>query len=45
VTSVADLDRLARRAGEHRCFLVEVCPDCRWNHLLTSYLLEPSRSA
>jgi hypothetical protein len=45
VASVAELERLARRSGEHRCFLVEVCPDCRWNHLLSSYVLEPSRSA
>ena len=40
---------LAELAGAHPDFtvyLVEVCAECRWNHLLTSYVLgtgEPAR--
>ena len=25
--------------GEFRVCIVEVCPDCRWNHMTTSFLL------
>jgi hypothetical protein len=45
VTSRAELRRLADRAGEHRCYVVEVCTDCRWNHLLSSYVLSEEQSA
>jgi hypothetical protein len=45
VTSKGELRRLADRSGEHRCFVVEVCPSCRWNHLLSTYLLGAERSA
>ena len=34
-----DLPALARRYGEFRVYDVEVCPQCRWNHLLQSYVL------
>jgi hypothetical protein len=27
------------RCGELRVFVVEVCPDCAWHHLVESYLL------
>ena len=33
------LDDLARRTGEFRVYTVEVCTECRWNHLITSYSL------
>lgn len=45
VTSRAELARLAQRAGEHRCYLVEVCPSCRWNHLLSTHLLGAGQGA
>lgn len=45
VTSDLELRRLARRAGEHRCYVVEVCPECRWNHLRSSMPLGVERSA
>ena len=45
VTSAKEMQQLAERAGEHRCYLVEVCIGCRWNHLLSSYLLGPRKSA
>lgn len=33
------LDDLARSTGEFRVYVVEVCTECRWNHLVTSYTL------
>ncbi|MFN8049852.1 MAG: DUF5318 family protein [Acidimicrobiales bacterium] len=45
ITSNKELQRLAEKAGEYRCYLVEVCIGCRWNHLLSSYLLGPRKSA
>lgn len=42
VSSRNELRRLAERAGEHRCYEVEVCPRCRWNHLRETYPLERS---
>ena len=37
----AEIAKLARRKGRFTCYEVEVCPDCRWNHLLRSYVLKP----
>jgi hypothetical protein len=45
VTSKGELRRLADRSGDHRCYVVEVCTACRWNHLLSSYLLAAEQSA
>ncbi len=45
ISSEAELRRLADRAGDHRCYLVEVCTACRWNHLLSTFLLRSRRSA
>ena len=36
-SSAAELDKLCRRPGEVACYVVEVCPECRWNHLIRSY--------
>ena len=36
--NAAELSRLTRRAGQAACYVVEVCPDCRWNHLTRTYL-------
>jgi Family of unknown function (DUF5318) len=36
-TSAAELARLTRRADEVVCYVVEVCPDCAWNHLARMY--------
>jgi len=33
----AELARLCRRADEVACYVVEVCPECRWNHLVRMY--------
>ena len=32
------LDELAGRHEQFTCYVVEVCVDCAWNHLLRSYL-------
>ena len=37
VTSTAELFKLARRARELACYVVEVCPECAWNHLARSF--------
>jgi hypothetical protein len=34
LTSPAELLALGRRAASLRCYVVEVCPECSWNHLL-----------
>lgn len=41
VSSARELKRLGERSGSHRCYVVEVCVGCRWNHLLRSFLLRP----
>ncbi len=33
VASSAELAKLARRARDLSCYVVEVCPSCWWNHL------------
>jgi RNA polymerase subunit RPABC4/transcription elongation factor Spt4 len=35
--TVAELEKLCRRKEELVCYAVEVCPECRWNHLTRSY--------
>ena len=45
ITSAKELQRLGERPGDYRCYLVEVCIGCRWNHLLSSYLLGPRKTA
>jgi hypothetical protein len=32
-----ELARLTRRAGEVACYVVEVCPECSWNHLVRTF--------
>jgi len=34
-----ELAAMARDLPDFSVYVVEVCPDCRWNHLLTSYVL------
>lgn len=41
-----ELDVLATEHPEFSVYVVEVCSECRWNHLVTSYVLgtgEPAR--
>lgn len=34
ITLRGELTRLARRPGQHVAYVVEVCQDCSWNHLV-----------
>ncbi|MDQ1403250.1 MAG: hypothetical protein QOG03_1566 [Actinomycetota bacterium] len=45
VTSKAELAKLARRPTELACYVVEVCPDCSWNHLARSLVIGGQRSS
>lgn len=38
-----DLGRLAHRGTEVACYVVEVCIECSWNHLLRMFPFETSR--
>ncbi|MHB8681765.1 MAG: DUF5318 family protein [Acidimicrobiales bacterium] len=35
--TAAELARLCRRTDEVACYVVEVCPECAWNHLARMY--------
>lgn len=44
ITSRAELRSLAKRRGDLACYVVEVCPECSWNHLARTFVLNPARS-
>jgi hypothetical protein len=35
--TATELARLCRRTDEVACYVVEVCPECAWNHLARTY--------
>jgi len=35
-----ELTRLTRRAGQVACYVVEVCPECKWNHLAKTFVAQ-----
>lgn len=39
ITSKVELAKLAKRKDELTCYVVEVCPDCSWNHLARTFPL------
>lgn len=39
IKSAGDLADMENEFGEFKVCVVEVCPDCGWNHLITTYLL------
>ena len=41
ISYAAEISKLAQRKGRFTCYEVEVCPGCRWHHLLRSYVLQP----
>ncbi len=43
VTSKAEMAKLARTAKDLTCYVVEVCPECSWNHLARSFALSHHR--
>ncbi len=45
ITSAKELDRLGQRMAELACYVVEVCTECSWNHLVRSFPLGGRRPA
>ena len=45
ITSKRELQAIAKRSGNFSCYVVEVCPNCSWNHLARTFLLNPARSS
>jgi Family of unknown function (DUF5318) len=43
VTSKAEMAKLARTAKDLTCYVVEVCPECSWNHLARSFAISHRR--
>ncbi len=39
IKRTAELEEMAHEFGEFKVVVVEVCPDCKWNHMIMSYLL------
>jgi hypothetical protein len=39
IKRLAELEEMQSLYGEFKVVVVEVCPDCGWNHMITSYLL------
>lgn len=39
IKSIEEIKKMASVHGEFRVYIVEICLDCGWNHLVTSYLL------
>lgn len=42
-SELASFARKARRGGEFTCYVVEVCPECWWNHLARTFLIGADR--
>jgi hypothetical protein len=45
ITNRREMTSLTRRQGEFAAYVVEVCPDCAWNHLARTFLLNSAHSA
>lgn len=46
IESKSDLARVGRAsAGDVACYVVEVCPDCAWNHLAHTFVVNGRRRA
>jgi len=43
VASRRELARLSGRAAELACYVVEVCPECSWNHLARTFVVGGQR--
>ncbi|MCA1657356.1 MAG: DUF5318 domain-containing protein [Actinobacteria bacterium] len=39
ITTQKEMQAMARRLDEVTCYVVEVCPECSWNHLLRTFPL------
>jgi hypothetical protein len=45
VSTKAELFKLSKRTSELTCYVVEVCPECSWNHLTRSFGVRGGRVA
>lgn len=43
VTTKKEMTKLARTAKDMVCYVVEVCPNCSWNHLARSFSVTTRR--
>ena len=39
LTTAEELSRLKARAADFTCYVVEVCPECFWNHLAKTFMV------
>jgi Family of unknown function (DUF5318) len=39
VTTKGEMSKLSRRSANLACYVVEVCPNCSWNHLARSFAI------
>ena len=39
ITKRSELQTFNRKAGTYTCYVVEVCPECGWNHLARTWSL------
>jgi hypothetical protein len=39
IKRIAELEEMENAYGEFKVVIVEVCTDCGWNHMISSYLL------
>jgi len=44
IKSIADLEEMENEYGEFTVYVVEVCPECGWNHIIESYVLGDGRT-
>ena len=44
ISTKKELQAIAKRPGNFSCYVVEVCPECSWNHLARTFLLNSTRS-
>lgn len=45
VTTSSELRKLARAGRELACYVVEVCPQCSWNHLAQTFAVASRRAS
>lgn len=39
ISQKGELAKLAKRSGSFTCYVIEVCPNCAWNHLARTFPL------
>lgn len=39
IKATVELEEMAHQFGEFKVFVVEVCPQCGWNHIVASFVL------